>query len=134
MDPNACLQRFLDAIEDNEASEAYEAHLDLTAWLRGGGFEPSNTEGFATFKAWKRLDRFTSLGSYPLVYLHHGRCICPPCASLVGCEPFSAEVHWEGGPVECEECGGDIESAYGEPDREEITDERTAEDWNNHHE
>jgi hypothetical protein len=39
-------------------------------------------------------------------------------------------VNWEGGELECEQCGEPIESAYGSP--EEIADERTAEDWKRH--
>jgi hypothetical protein len=131
VDPNACLQRFLDALEDNDASEAWHAHLDLSVWLTRGGFEPSDTEELATFRAWKRLDKYTSVGCYPIAYTHHGRCLCAPCASAVSCPEQDCDVNWEGS-LECEQCGEPIESAYGSP--EEIADERTAEDWAKHSE
>ena len=38
MDPNACLQRWLD--EDTDA-ERIEAATDLVTWLYRGGFQPS---------------------------------------------------------------------------------------------
>lgn len=127
MDPNACLQRFLDALEDNDASEAWHAHLDLSVWLNRGGFAPDSAEGLATFREWKRLDKYTSVGCYPLAYLNHDRCLCAPCASVEGCADQDCEVNWER-ELECEECGEPIESAYGS--REEIADERSDDDVN----
>jgi hypothetical protein len=43
MDPNACLNRFVDACVAKDWEEAKEAHSDLCTWLRGGGFEPKWT-------------------------------------------------------------------------------------------
>lgn len=43
MDPNACLRRFLDALNERDHREAREAHNDLLIWLRRGGFEPDWT-------------------------------------------------------------------------------------------
>lgn len=125
MDPNACLQRFLEALEDNDSAEAWGAHLDLSTWLARGGFEPSNDEGLAVFRAWKRLDKYTSFGCYPLAYQFHDMCLCAPCASALGCPAHDCDVNWESS-LECEECGESIESAYGSA--EEITDERTTDD------
>lgn len=126
MDPNACLLRFLEALDDNEAHEAWDAHLDLEVWLSRGGFEPADKEGLARFKRWVRLDRFTSVGSYPLVYLRaDGIPLCPACAAIEGIEPHCCDIHWEGDPIDCEECGEGIASAYGSA---EIADERTDED------
>jgi hypothetical protein len=45
MDPNACLQRYRDAMEDGEIDEARDAAEDLGQWLRMGGFEPDWKEG-----------------------------------------------------------------------------------------
>ena len=73
-----------------------------------------------------RLPRYTSLGSYPIVYLDGHDCVlCWQCAtaSLVEDEPIDerdrpvvCDVHWEGPPDHCESCGAEIESAYGDPD------------------
>ena len=41
MDPNACFQRIMDAIADNDRAEAQEAAEDLHEWLRKGGFPPN---------------------------------------------------------------------------------------------
>ena len=75
-----------------------------------------------------KLWSHTSLGSYPIVYLTQDNSVlCPACANgengseasetsddpqwrLVGCD-----VHWEGEPLICDHCNGEIESAYGNP-------------------
>lgn len=41
MDPDACLQRWVSALQDEDHAEAIQAHEDLTAWLARGGFEPA---------------------------------------------------------------------------------------------
>jgi hypothetical protein len=127
LDPNACLKRFLDALEDADASEAYEAHLDLSVWLDRGGFEPADREGLAKFRAWVRLPKYTSVGCYPLLYARPagGEFVCAVCASSEGIEQWAGDVHWEGEPYDCDECGDPVESAYGSA---EIADERTDED------
>lgn len=43
MDPNACYQRWLDALEEDNNEEAAEAHRDLTAWLASDGLQPNWT-------------------------------------------------------------------------------------------
>jgi hypothetical protein len=40
MDPNAALQRFLDACLDNDRDEAEDALEALAGWIQGGGFLP----------------------------------------------------------------------------------------------
>lgn len=40
MDPNACLDRFLSALDDQDYEEAEDAYDDLCAWMLKGGFEP----------------------------------------------------------------------------------------------
>lgn len=76
-----------------------------------------------------RLPAFTDLGGYPIAYLFaDGETCCPACANggngsdastNPDTEPqwriISADVHWEGSPLNCSHCGADIESAYGEP-------------------
>lgn len=43
MDPNACLERFITALDGNDIEEACIAQEDLTTWLGKGGFEPNWT-------------------------------------------------------------------------------------------
>lgn len=40
MDPDTCLQNFVDAYENDELEDAAEHHANLSAWLNKGGFEP----------------------------------------------------------------------------------------------
>lgn len=40
MDPNACLQRIIDALVSDRGLDAIDAHRDLCAWLKSGGFAP----------------------------------------------------------------------------------------------
>ncbi len=114
VDPNACLQRFLDALDDGDSHEAYDAHQDLTLWLKGGGSQPYwSEEGRKAFSEFTRLPRFTSMGSYPLLYSDGGAWFCHCCASLAGLAETDADVHYEGEPYVCDRCGEDVESAYG---------------------
>ena len=41
MDPNACFQLILDALETDDPDEAREHADDLRNWLRRGGFMPT---------------------------------------------------------------------------------------------
>lgn len=40
MDPDACVNRLLEALGDRSREEAEEAADDLNEWLEKGGFEP----------------------------------------------------------------------------------------------
>lgn len=69
--------------------------------------------------------RYTSLGSYPLYYLTRGGdLLCPDCAAKSEDDPDEYErdkpqcagIHWEGDPVDCDQCSKSIESAYGGTD------------------
>lgn len=69
-------------------------------------------------------------GGYPVVYYcADGGSLCADCAngnngSLASEDPGTeamwrlagADILWEGPPVICDQCGEDIESAYGDPD------------------
>lgn len=63
------------------------------------------------------LPKYTSLGSYPILYLDsRDRALCADCCNDPECELGPAvlcDVHWEGEAIECEACGYEIESAYG---------------------
>jgi hypothetical protein len=59
-------------------------------------------------------------GGYPLLYVRKdGSVVCPACANLdVDGESQAVvayDVHWEGPPEECADCGAAVESAYGDP-------------------
>jgi hypothetical protein len=82
-----------------------------------------------------KLWAFTSVGSYPIVYVTaDGGHLCPACANGENGSEASethedkqwrltmAGVHWEGAPLECAHCNADIESAYGDPN-DEASDE-----------
>lgn len=43
MDPNACLQRLLKAIREQDHSETVQASADLLGWLLAGGALPDET-------------------------------------------------------------------------------------------
>jgi len=63
-------------------------------------------------------------GGYPIGYLDADNCVlCPECANLSDpderCAPVAYFVHWEGAPVQCENCNEYIESAYGDPEDDE---------------
>jgi hypothetical protein len=71
-----------------------------------------------------RLIAFTSVGSYPILYvLASGDVACASCANdecAEGhCDPtrrlVAADVYWEGPTHNCEICDAEIESAYGDP-------------------
>jgi hypothetical protein len=47
MDPNACMERILQAIRDGNRSEAFEAMEDLLGWLKFGGFPPRFSDEMA---------------------------------------------------------------------------------------
>lgn len=60
---------------------------------------------------------FTSIGSYPLVYTDGDAVFCADCANDTDktLALNNVAVHWEGAPLSCDECGDEIESAYGDP-------------------
>lgn len=44
MDPNACLERLIQAADDHDHDEVSEAASDLQEWLDTGGFMPDVTK------------------------------------------------------------------------------------------
>ena len=90
------------------------------------------TRGELDLRAWPlpeplddgRLPAYTSIGAYPLRYLtRDGLDLCAACASVPDEETsdpaIAADAHLEGPPLTCEDCGAQIESAYGDPDADE---------------
>ncbi|MCP4204246.1 MAG: hypothetical protein GY769_20205 [bacterium] len=49
MDPNATLQRYLDAYADDDRAELTEAADDYNAWIGRGGFPAELTDGRKVF-------------------------------------------------------------------------------------
>jgi hypothetical protein len=69
------------------------------------------------------LPKFTSVGCYPIVYVTGDMdCLCATCATKMrdeaedGAAPLACDIHWEGEALSCDDCGDDIESAYGVPE------------------
>lgn len=83
------------------------------------------------------LDAYAWPGGYPIVYVFtDGGCICPDCANKEikkidqaikegnrahssGCGGWAIDsfmIHYEGEPEICDNCGKEIESAYGVPE------------------
>ena len=64
-----------------------------------------------------KLPAFAWPGGYPIIY------ICDDCATLcadcASCAEgrIDADIHWEGEPEICCDCGQEIESAYGVPEQ-----------------
>lgn len=63
-----------------------------------------------------KLAAFTPYGSYPLFYVtHRDDVLCAGCADNRPDEIRVAGANWESVTLSCDECGAEIESAYGEP-------------------
>lgn len=71
-------------------------------------------------------------GGYPVVYIvADGGELCPACANGENHSDASVEtdsyqwlligsvIHWEGEPILCSHCYAQIESAYGNPEKED---------------
>ena len=68
------------------------------------------------------LPRYSSLGCYPLIYLDgEGEVLCARCAAVPAEAVIAYDVYFEGPAIPCAACSFEIESAYGDPDAEEIS-------------
>lgn len=83
-------------------------------------YDPTNSRGDSLRYALDDLfsPRIT-LGGYPLIYINakDGTSLCFSCARHEVVEErvtMESHIHWEGSPIECDWCGREIESAYGE--------------------
>jgi hypothetical protein len=68
-----------------------------------------------------KLPTYSWPGAYPIIYLTASNdVLCADCANKpvdeYGDPPVAYGAHWEGEPEVCEDCGKEIESAYGVPD------------------
>lgn len=72
----------------------------------------------------QHLPAYAWPGGYPILYLTAGGCdLCADCATkalyLLDDEPdppVACDVYWEGPPLNCDDCGREVQSAYGDPD------------------
>jgi uncharacterized Zn finger protein len=65
---------------------------------------------------------FAWRGGYPFYYLNNeNNIVCPNCANKEGMstEVVDGDAYYEGPPLICDDCGAEIESAYGNPDEDE---------------
>jgi hypothetical protein len=74
MDPNACIDRIIDALIDGDLEEAREAMVDLQSWIARGGFLPGG-------------DRLDVLTAHPMLREHLDADKHP----MFGDEPVSRE-------------------------------------------
>lgn len=67
-------------------------------------------------------------GGYPLIYLDKDNSVlCADCATksaldpdeLESFKPCAYDVYYEGPTIHCENCNAEIESAYGDPEKEQ---------------
>ena len=71
-------------------------------------------------------------GGYPVyAYMSDGEALCFECTrdsdevhEDASCRDgwcfVGADVYWEGPTMQCAHCNGDLESAYGDPDADEV--------------
>ena len=72
-----------------------------------------------------KLDRYHSIGCYPLFYIVEGwKPLCACCAEKCD-DDVEQAVNWEDANLFCDECSNRIESAYNEPESEEVNNEVT---------
>jgi hypothetical protein len=71
-------------------------------------------------------DMFKSYSAYPLIFIHKktNEVICETCARAMDFtelkKKFVFDIFYEGQDMICESCSEEIESAYGDPEEEEV--------------
>jgi hypothetical protein len=66
-----------------------------------------------------KLPAFSSVGGYPLLYINkQDEVFCAECADKRENKVTNVDAYYEGAPYECDGCGAEIESAYGDPESE----------------
>lgn len=82
-------------------------------------------EGFAHVRAAYEefFKDYSDLGGYPILFgTDAGDVLCAKCAMdtfILEKTDVSADIYSEGPTLQCDCCGKEIESAYGDPDEEE---------------
>ncbi len=72
-------------------------------------------------------DIFEHYSAYPLIFIHKKKSevICENCARAMNFnelkESFVFEVFYEGADFYCDSCNTEIESAYGDPEEEDVS-------------
>lgn len=73
------------------------------------------------------LDAYAWPGGYPILYLDRDNStLCAKCATeslkdpdeVPQFKPVACDIYYEGPTLQCDQCGTDIESAYGDPKTE----------------
>jgi hypothetical protein len=59
-------------------------------------------------------------GGYPIIFVtDSGDCFCAKCAKryfIMERKDITADCYYEGTTIECDDCGREIESGYGDPE------------------
>lgn len=66
-----------------------------------------------------KFSEVSSIGGYPIIYVGDGDVYCGTCAGKMDksdSDKLVGRMYEEGSPIECDECGKQMESAYGDPD------------------
>ena len=71
-----------------------------------------------------KLPSFSSVGGYPLLYVNvQNEGFCAECADKREHKVTDVAGHFEGQPFTCDDCGAEIESAYGDPESDNESEE-----------
>lgn len=71
-----------------------------------------------------KLPSFSSVGGYPLLYTNaQDEGFCAECADKREHKVTDVAGHFEGQPFTCDDCGAEIESAYGDPESDDESEE-----------
>lgn len=65
----------------------------------------------------KEFPAVSSIGGYQINYIGDGVVYCADCAKKQDKdvqEKLVGDIHYEGSPLVCEDCGEELESEYGE--------------------
>jgi len=71
-----------------------------------------------------KLPSFSSVGGYPLIYTNtQNEGFCAECADKREHKIADVDARMEGQPFTCDDCGAEIESAYGDPESDDESEE-----------
>ncbi len=121
----------------DELAREWRNKVEDREWRRARGYE-RDADRLPLVPA--TFDDYTSLGSYPIVhYDAGGETYCGDCmlqalrnGDIRNPHACMRDVYYEGPPETCCECRKEIESAYGDPDGEETSEERADDNGDPH--